>query len=107
MLPIKHQANWPFVSGEEVKNRFARWLPSGIYNRNNFSYFLSINHPCGPHGFIEEDFFKGFFFHYKLMGANDPQGVANWGMVGRIYIATTKHCYILNLWASRSQRKKF
>ena len=25
MLPIKFQVNWPFVSGEEAKNRFLRW----------------------------------------------------------------------------------
>ena len=27
MLPTKFQVNWPFGSGEEVKNRFSRWLP--------------------------------------------------------------------------------
>ena len=36
------------------------------------------------------------------MGAHDPQGMTNLdprGMVGGIYIETTKHCYILNLLA--------
>ena len=28
MLPTKFQVNWPFDSGEEVKNRYSRW-PSG------------------------------------------------------------------------------
>ena len=27
MLPIKFQDNWPFISGEEAKNRFSRWQP--------------------------------------------------------------------------------
>ena len=41
---------------------------------------------CGLHGFREEDF---TIFHYKSVGANDPQGMANLdprGMVGRIYV---------------------
>ena len=41
---------------------------------------------CGPHGFREEDFLS--FFHYKSMGANDPQGVVSLGprgFIGRIY----------------------
>ena len=27
MLPTKFRVNWPIVSGEEVKNRFSKWLP--------------------------------------------------------------------------------
>ena len=27
MLPTKFQVNWHLDSGEEVKNRFSRWLP--------------------------------------------------------------------------------
>ena len=27
MLPTKFHVYWPFVSGEEVKNRFSRWRP--------------------------------------------------------------------------------
>ena len=27
MLPTKFRVNWPLCSGEEVKNRFSRWLP--------------------------------------------------------------------------------
>ena len=48
MLPSKFGVNWPFSSGEEVKNRFSRWLPwrpSWISNQHDFSYFLSISHP--------------------------------------------------------------
>ena len=45
MLPSKFVVNWPFGSGEEVKNRFSRWRPSWIYDRNNFSYFCSTSHP--------------------------------------------------------------
>ena len=26
MLPTKFHVKWPFVSGEEAKNRFSRWL---------------------------------------------------------------------------------
>ena len=39
MIPTKFQVNWPFGSGEEAKNRFSRWLPSWISDRNDFSYF--------------------------------------------------------------------
>ena len=27
MFPTKFQVKWPFSSGEEVKNRFSKWLP--------------------------------------------------------------------------------
>ena len=42
ILPTKFGVNWPFGSGNEVKNRFSRWRPwqpSWISDRNNFSYF--------------------------------------------------------------------
>ena len=39
MLPTKFQVNWPFSSEEEGKNRFSRWPPSWISDRNDFSYF--------------------------------------------------------------------
>ena len=39
MLPSKFGVNWPFGSGEEAKNRFSKWRPSWIYDRNDFSYF--------------------------------------------------------------------
>ena len=39
MLPTKFRVNWPFGAGEEVKNRFSRWLPSWIFDQNDFSYF--------------------------------------------------------------------
>ena len=45
MLPTKFQINKPFGSREEVKNRFSRWPPWRISVQNDFSYFLSINHP--------------------------------------------------------------
>ena len=48
MLPTKFQVNWPFGSGEEVKNRFSRCpktRPSWISDRNEFSYFWSTSHP--------------------------------------------------------------
>ena len=38
MLPSKFGVNWPFGS-EEAKNRFSRWRPSWISDRNDFSYF--------------------------------------------------------------------
>ena len=38
MLPNKFGVNWPFGSGE-AKNRFSRWRPSWIFDRNDFSYF--------------------------------------------------------------------
>ena len=38
MLPTKIQINWPFIRGE-AKNRFSRWPPSWISNRNDFNYF--------------------------------------------------------------------
>ena len=39
MLPSKFVVNWPFGSGEEEKNKFARWRPSWISHRHDFSYF--------------------------------------------------------------------
>ena len=39
MLPNKFGVNWPFGSGEEAKNRFSRWRPSWISDRNDLSYF--------------------------------------------------------------------
>ena len=39
MLPTKFRVNWPFSSEEVKKNRFSRWPPSWISNRNDFSYF--------------------------------------------------------------------
>ena len=48
----------------------------------------------------EKIFFN--FLYCKSMGANDPRGAANLdpkSMIGRIYVDTTKHCYILNIQA--------
>ena len=45
MLPSKFGVNWLFGSGEEAKNRFSRWRPSWISDRNDFSYFRSTSHP--------------------------------------------------------------
>ena len=48
MLPTKFQVHWPFVSGEEAKNKFSRWWPwrpSWISNRNNFSYLFIYMSP--------------------------------------------------------------
>ena len=42
MLPGKFGVNWPFGSGEEAKNRFSRWPPSLISDRNDFSYFFYL-----------------------------------------------------------------
>ena len=39
MLPTKLGVNWPFDSGEEVKNGFSRWRPSWISDLIDFSYF--------------------------------------------------------------------
>ena len=39
MLPSNFGVNWPFSSEEEVKNRFLRWRPSWISDRQDFSYF--------------------------------------------------------------------
>ena len=39
MLPTKFRVNWPFSSEEEGQNRFSRWPPSWISDRNDFSYF--------------------------------------------------------------------
>ena len=39
MLPTNFQVNWPFGSGEEVKNIFSKWPQSWISNQNNFIYF--------------------------------------------------------------------
>ena len=47
ILPTKFGVNWPFGSGNEVKNWFSRWRPwqpSWISDRNDFSYFWSTSH---------------------------------------------------------------
>ena len=38
-LPTKFRVNWPFSSEEEKKNRFSRWPPSWIFDRNDFNHF--------------------------------------------------------------------
>ena len=48
MLPTMFGVNWLLGLGEEVKNRFSRWLPwrpSWISDRHDVSYFLSTSHP--------------------------------------------------------------
>ena len=45
ILPTKFQVNWPLGSGEEAKNRFSRWRPSLIFDRNGFSSFWPTNRP--------------------------------------------------------------
>ena len=37
--------NWLLGSGEKVKHRFSRWLPSWISDRHDLSYFLFTSHP--------------------------------------------------------------
>ena len=37
--------NWHFGAAEEAKNRFSRWLPSWISDRNDYSYFLIYKSP--------------------------------------------------------------
>ena len=37
--------NWHFGAVEEAKNRFSRWLPSWISDRNDYSYFLIYKSP--------------------------------------------------------------
>ena len=44
MLPIKFQHKWPFVSGEEAKNRFSRWQSWRPF-WNSFSYFFIYKSP--------------------------------------------------------------
>ena len=51
MLPSKFGDNWPFGSGEEAKNRFLRWPPSWISDRNDFSYFDLLVTPMLPSKF--------------------------------------------------------
>ena len=48
ILPTKFGVNWPFGSGNKVKNRCSRWLPcqpAWISRRNDFSYFWSTSTP--------------------------------------------------------------
>ena len=44
MFPSKFGVNWLFGSGE-AKNRFSRWRPFWISDRNDFNNFLSTSHP--------------------------------------------------------------
>ena len=45
IFPTKLRVSWHFDSGEEAKNRFSRWRPSSISDRNYFSNFLFTCHP--------------------------------------------------------------
>ena len=53
--------------------------PRGMVGRIYVGDHLTLLHTkylsSGPHDFRKEDFLS--FFHYKSMGANDPQGVAS------------------------------
>ena len=56
MRPTKFGVNWPFGSGDVVKNRFSRWRPwqpSWISDRNDFSYFWSTSHPNASYQVFE------------------------------------------------------
>ena len=49
-------------------------------------------------------FSKVIFPPFQTMGAFDLQGVASLdlgggGLIGRIYVGTTRYCYILNIYA--------
>ena len=62
--------------------------PRGMDRRFYVGDHYTLQHTkymsCGPHGFREEVFLK--FSHYKSLGANDPQGMANLdprGFIGR------------------------
>ena len=52
-----------------------RGLIGRIYVGDHYTLLHIQYISCGPHGFREEDFLS--FSHYKTMGANDPQGVAD------------------------------
>ena len=45
MPPTNFWVNWHFGAVEEAKNRFSRWLPSWISDRNDYSYFLIYKSP--------------------------------------------------------------
>ena len=49
MPSTKFRVNWPFGAGEEAENRFSRWRPSWISDRNDFSYFWSTSYPDASH----------------------------------------------------------
>ena len=68
----------------------AKLDPQGMVGRIYVCDHLKLLHTkylsSEPYSIREEDFWS--FSHYKSMGANEPQGVANLGprgMVGRIY----------------------
>ena len=66
-----------------------RGLIGRIYGGDQETLLHTKYTSFGLHGFREEDFLSFFFFHFKSMGANDPQGVASldpWGLIGRIYV---------------------
>ena len=64
-----------------------RELIGRIYVVDHYTLLHTKYISSGPHGFREDDFLS--CSHYKSMGANDPQSMANLdpkGMVGRIYV---------------------
>ena len=64
-----------------------RGLIGRIYVVDNYTLLHTKYISSGLHGFREQNFIS--FSHYKYMGANDTQDVANLdprGMVGRNYV---------------------
>ena len=90
----------------------SRGLIGRIYVGDHYILLHTKYISSRPHGFREEVFFFLSFSHYKSMGANDPQGVANLGLrglIGRIYVGDHQNIatyYTYKLWASWSKRKR-
>ena len=70
-----------------VANLDPRGMVGRIYVRDHLTLLHTKYLSSVSYGFREEDFWS--FSHYKSMGDNEPQGVANLdprGMIGRIYV---------------------
>ena len=78
--------------------------PRVTIGRNYKGAYLTLLHTkyksSGPHGF-REDFFFAFFPIISLWRPMTPRGVANLdprGMIAGFMKATTRRCYILNIY---------
>ena len=90
---MKQEAHGPQRSPEITA---PRGLIGRIYVGDHYTLLHTEYISYGPHGLRE--YLK--LNTHKSLGANDPRGVARLGprgLIGRIYVGTSKHCYILNM----------
>ena len=74
LLSFSHYKSVRVNDPQGMANLDPRDMVGRIYVGDHKTLLHTKYMSCGPHGF-REDFLR--FSHYKSMGANDPQGMAN------------------------------